>query len=52
MCIADTSTVPSVTPLAFTIAAISSVMRMNSWRCLRVEPEVVGVNHAFGESAN
>ena len=30
--IAETSTVPSVTPLVFTIAATSSVIRMNSWR--------------------
>ena len=33
MCIADTSAVPSFTPLFFTIAATSSVMRMNSCRC-------------------
>ena len=32
MCIAETSTVPSLTPLFCTIAAISSVMRMNSCR--------------------
>ena len=30
MCIAETSTIPSVTPLFFTIAATSSVMRTNS----------------------
>src|SRR6266542_2173753 len=34
MCIAETSTMPSATPLLFTIAATSSVMRMNSWRFL------------------
>src|SRR5215471_3952080 len=32
MCIDDTSTRPSLAPLLFTIAATSSVMRMNSWR--------------------
>jgi hypothetical protein len=32
MCIAETSTIPSSIPLFFTIAAISSVMRTNSWR--------------------
>jgi hypothetical protein len=31
MCIAETSTMPSSMPLFFTIAAISSVMRTNSW---------------------
>jgi len=30
MCIADTSTIPSCTPLFFTIAATSSVIRTNS----------------------
>ena len=30
MCIAETSTIPSRMPLFFTIAATSSVMRMNS----------------------
>ena len=34
MCIAETSTMPSFTPLFCTIAATSSVMRMNSWRVL------------------
>ena len=34
MCIADTSAMPSCTPLFLTIAATSSVMRMNSWRSL------------------
>ena len=32
MCIADTSTMPSFTPLFLTMAATSSVMRMNSCR--------------------
>ena len=32
MCIADTSTIPSFTPLLFTIAATSSVIRTNSCR--------------------
>ena len=34
MCIAETSTMPSVMPLVATIAATWSVMRMNSCRCL------------------
>src|SRR5688500_3326768 len=34
MCIADTSTIPSATPLFLTTAATSSVMRMHSWRFL------------------
>src|SRR6187551_2541524 len=34
MCMAETSTMPSFTPLFFTAAATSSVMRMNSWRFL------------------
>ena len=34
MCIAETSAMPSLTPLFFTIAATSSVMRTNSWRCV------------------
>ena len=33
MCMADTSTMPSRTPLALTIAATSSVMRTISRRC-------------------
>jgi hypothetical protein len=32
MCIAETSASPSPAPLAFTTAATSSVMRMNSCR--------------------
>src|SRR5262245_6430837 len=32
MCIADTRTIPSFTPLVFTTEATSSVMRMNSCR--------------------
>jgi len=34
MCIADTRAMPSFTPLAFTIAATSSVIRTNSCRFL------------------
>jgi hypothetical protein len=32
MCMAETSTVPSLTPLLFTMSATSSVMRTNSCR--------------------
>src|SRR6187399_2551642 len=34
MCMADTSTIPSRTPLFSTMAATWSVMRTNSWRAL------------------
>ena len=32
MCIAETSTIPSCTPLVLTIAATRSVIRITSWR--------------------
>jgi len=47
MCMADTSTMPSRTPLRCTIARTSSVMRTNSWRCF-----VLNHRYSYGSCRN